>query len=176
MTRGGQNQEDPSILSALNRQDATSRRHQTSQNSFNLHQLSLNWLIYWIQCKDMDQRFWWSLQEVEHVLGFRVSSSDLETCCIWIKRCCKTSGHRLRLWPEGQDGDEDGLLVDVPAEHEGAQSAEQQAAQETPSTARTPPDGRRRRLWRETEEKTTSQWARSSETSELIHFIKQYFK
>ena len=50
--------------------------------------------------------------------------------------------------PQRQDGEEDGLLVDVPAEHEGAQSAEQQAAQETSSTARTPPDGRYRRLQR----------------------------
>lgn len=43
--------------------------------------------------------------------------------------------------------------MDVPAEHEGAQSAEQQAAQETPSTARTPPEGHCRWLpGHETEE------------------------
>lgn len=38
---------------------------------------------------------------------------------------CDRTGQRS---PEGKDGDEDGLLVDMPAKHEGAQSAEQQAA------------------------------------------------
>lgn len=48
--------------------------------------------------------------------------------------------------PERQDGHEHGLLVHVPAEQEGAQSAEHQAAQETPGAARTQPDTERRRL------------------------------
>lgn len=54
--------------------------------------------------------------------------------------------YSVSSWPERQDGDEDGLLVDVPAEHEGAESTENQAAQETPSTTRTTPDGRHGRL------------------------------
>ncbi|KAG7237366.1 hypothetical protein INR49_032277 [Caranx melampygus] len=41
--------------------------------------------------------------------------------------------------PEGQDGNEDGLLMHMPAKHEGAQSTEQQAAQKTPSAQRTVP-------------------------------------
>lgn len=52
------------------------------------------------------------------------------------------------IGPERQDGHEDGLLVNVPAEHEGGQSADQQAAQEAAAAAWTPPDGGDGRLQR----------------------------
>lgn len=48
--------------------------------------------------------------------------------------------------PEGQDGEQDGLLVDVPAKQEGAQRADEQHAQEGPRPPRPPPEGQQRRL------------------------------
>lgn len=42
-------------------------------------------------------------------------------------------------WPERQDGDEDGLLVHMPTKHEGTQSTNQQAAQESGRAAGSQP-------------------------------------
>lgn len=48
--------------------------------------------------------------------------------------------------PKGQNGDEDGLLVNMPAEHEGPEGADHQAAEETAGVVRASPEAEHRRL------------------------------
>lgn len=71
-------------------------------------------------------------------------------------------------WPERQNSDEDGLLVDMPSKHEWSQSAEKKAAQEPSSPTRTPPEGHQGRLqWHKYADKRKTKSLPNSAWSEM---------